>query len=291
MTFVEGRYVNLLRFYTLDETRMLVGSAIAYPRMNYEVRVMNQRSLQAREFDAIVSSLLDAELREFGQISTPIRRFNGRVIEVLRNIAGENRGDDWEGWKRWWVEELGYAYDPDQFRNPPDRSIDQPKPTYVSWLHTSCFGAGTPVRTLTGPRPIESIRPGDQVLAQDGGTGALRFVPVLAVLHNKPAPTLRIDLEGEPIVATDIHRFWKVGRGWVMARDLKPGDAVRTLGGQARVDAVSVDRVQPVFNLEVGEARSFFAGRSASLVHDNSPVQPVVAPFDAVAELSTRQGP
>jgi hypothetical protein len=71
-----------------------------------------------------------------------------------------------------------------------------------------------------------------------------------------------------------------------MARDLKPGDAVRTLGGQARVDAVSADRVQPVFNLEVGEAQSFFVGRSGTLVHDNSQVQPVPRPFDALAEPS-----
>ena len=31
----------------------------------------------------------------------------------------------------------------------------------------SCFAAGTVVRTLTGLRPIESIRAGDRVLAQD----------------------------------------------------------------------------------------------------------------------------
>jgi hypothetical protein len=293
MTFVEGRYANVLRFYTVDESRMLTASAVAIPRPNYERRVMIQQTTQVRELEMIVGALLARELREDGSIGASIRRFNARIIEVLRNIAGEDRGDDWEAWKRWWVEEMGYAYDPDQFRNPPDRSIDQPKPMFwsVSVLHTSCFGAGTPVRTLTGLRPIESIRPGDQVLSQDVETGALAFAPVLAVFHNKPAPTLRIDLDGEPIVATGIHRFWKAGRGWVMARELKPGDAVRTLGDQARVDAVSPDEVRPVFNLEVGESRSFFAGRTGALVHDNSQVQPVPHPFDAVADPPAPQGP
>ena len=291
ITFVEGRYANLLRFYTVDESWKISSYTTPLPAANYEGRVQRQRSAQIREFETIVSGLLAAEFREFGQISAVIRRLNARVINILKAIAGEDRGDDWETWKRWWVEELGYAYDPDQFRNPPDRSIDLPKPTYVSTLHYSCFGAGTPVRTLTGPRPIESIRPGDQVLSQDVENGALGFAPVLAVFHNKPAPTLRIDLDGEPIVATGIHRFWKVGRGWVMARELKPGDAVRTLGGQARVDAVSVDEVRPVFNLEVGESRSFFAGGAGALVHDNSQVQPVPHPFDAVATPSVSQGP
>jgi RNA polymerase sigma factor (sigma-70 family) len=293
-TFIEGRYANLLRFYpSLSPWRRSPFPATSLPTTNtiYEERVVAQRSAlahaaQVRELDAIVSGLLAAEVREFGQISAAIRRLNSRVIDILRTIAGDDRGDDWEAWTRWWVEELGYAYNPNQFRNPPDRAIDLPKPTYVTGLHHSCFAAGTPVRTLTGPRPIESIRPGDQVLTQDVGTGALRFAPVLAAIQNRPTRTLRIDLEGEPIVATGIHRFWKVGQGWVMARDLKPGDAVRTLGGQARVDAVSADQVQPVFNLEVGEAQSFFVGRSGILVHDNSQVQPVVAPFDALAESS-----
>ena len=50
----------------------------------------------------------------------------------------------------------------------------------------------------------------------------------LALHHNRPKPTLRIDLGDEAIVATPIHRFWKAGRGWAMARDLKPGDTIRT---------------------------------------------------------------
>jgi hypothetical protein len=70
-----------------------------------------------------------------------------------------------------------------------------------------------------------------------------------------------------------------------MARDLEPGDAVRTLDGLVRVSAVAPDRVQPLFNLEVGATRGFFVGRAGALVHDNSPVQPIADPFDAVPDL------
>jgi hypothetical protein len=71
-----------------------------------------------------------------------------------------------------------------------------------------------------------------------------------------------------------------------MARDLKPGDAVRTVGGTARVLAVESDEAQPVFNLEVAQDRDFFVGGAGALVHDFSLVKPVEKPFDAAPELA-----
>ena len=106
----------------------------------------------------------------------------------------------------------------------------------------SCFAAGTQVRTLLGLRPIEKIEVGDQVLAQDPITGKLSFETVDAVHHNPPGKTLKIRLGSEEILPSIYHRFWCAGRGWVMARDLKPGDEVRTLGGRVRVDSVSPAR-------------------------------------------------
>jgi hypothetical protein len=91
----------------------------------------------------------------------------------------------------------------------------------------------------------------------------------------------KIRIGEETVVATEIHRFWKAGRGWTMARDLKPGDPIRTLGGLARVESVESDRIQPVFNLQVAEGESFLVGKQGALVHDNSLVQPVANPFDA----------
>jgi Pretoxin HINT domain len=124
------------------------------------------------------------------------------------------------------------------------------------------------------------------VLSQDPKTGVLSFQPVLTVYHNPPAPTLTIDLGGETVVATAIHRFWRAGKGWAMARDLKPGDLIRTLGGTARVVAVTENAVQPVFNLEVAGGHSFFVGDRGALVHDNSLVQPLHQVFDAAPEIA-----
>ncbi len=49
-----------------------------------------------------------------------------------------------------------------------------------------------------------------------------------------------------------------------MARDLKPGDRIRALGGVATVNSVEPAGVEPVFNLKVLQAESFFVGGAAS---------------------------
>jgi hypothetical protein len=211
---------------------------------------------------------------------------NAETDAALHDITGTDPGHDQEDWRAWWADQQGYAYE----RRPPE----EPAPVNVvtTWVHLSCFAAGTPVKTVGGYTPIESIKVGDRALTQDPDTGRLSFQPIVAVYHNKPSATLEIAFEsGSTVVATGIHRFWKAGHGWMMARDLKPGDPIRTVGGLDRVARVTDNVVQPVFNMEVAQGQSFFVGKEGLLVHDNSLVQPVTAPFDAVAELTTAAQP
>ena len=74
-----------------------------------------------------------------------------------------------------------------------------------------------------------------------------------------------------------------------MARDLKPGDVLRTLAGLARITSVEQAPVQPVFNLDVAESRTYFVGGSAMLVHDNTlpPPHPTEPPFDVVSVVAS----
>ena len=138
------------------------------------------------------------------------------------------------------------------------------------------------MRTPEGRRPIESLKVGDLVVSQDVATGALGIQPILAVHHDAPEPTLRIALEsGETIATIGYHRFWLAGRGWAMARTLKPGDTLRTLAGRSRIVAISDGPTEPVYNLDVARSRTFFVGRTDALVHDNTPPAPVRTPFDA----------
>ena len=214
---------------------------------------------------------------------------NARITQTLTAATGIDLGKNPEDWRKWWIEEQGYAYESPPSRPKLDLTVFVDTPTYLDSVHYSCFAAGTPVHTITGLRPIESVEIGDQVLTQDPRTGAIGFQPVLAAVHNKPDRLWKIKLGDETIRATGIHRFWKVGQGWVKARDLKPADIIRTLGGVAEVARVDLDSVQPVFNLDVYESESFFVGESGTLVHDNSPVQRVAQPFDAPSRREKRQ--
>ena len=137
------------------------------------------------------------------------------------------------------------------------------------------------MRHHSGPRPIETILVGDLVLTQDTKSGKLGYRPITVVHHNPPSPTYDITLGDDTIVSSHFHRFWVVGKGWVMARDLKEGEPVRTLGGVARVTKIEPGAVQPVFNLDVADDADFFAGESAALVHDNSLPDLKQVPFDA----------
>lgn len=316
--FVEGEHFNLRRFYTVpplpdDTIRRLIDPTTPPDSMRTIALVLGEGMARfaslpnsARVFRNNVNGVrgnlalaavatTKAQQQQWVDVA-PIEAHNRvvawanqRVEAPLRAVTGQDFGPHREVWRAWWTDQQGYAYEP-----PPSGSAAKPTidsiappafvPQYRRITGSSCFGAGTPVRTREGLRPIEAIRIGDVVLTQDTTTGSLHVAPVLAVFHNRPAATVRLRLDGEdePIVVTGIHRFWKTGRGWAMARDLAPGDSIRTLGGRARVVSVSEGQVEPVFNLEVGPEQTFFAGRSGVLVHDQSRVQPVPRPFDQV---------
>ena len=217
-----------------------------------------------------------------------INDLNRRVLPVLGMITGQDFGAEPEKWKTWWTDQLGYVYQSNIPETKPTLTdtVTVTSPFTMGTSHTACFAAGTLVATLDGPRAIESIQVGDRVLSQDPTTGLLSFRPVVTIHRNRPSPTFRIAIDGETIVATGIHRFWKAGKGWTMARDLKPGDRLRVVGGTAEVLSVQPDAAQPVYNLDVADDRDFFVGSKGLLVHDFSFVQPVAAPFDREPDLT-----
>lgn len=215
------------------------------------------------------------------------RGLNDRAFAVLLPVAGKDAGGKPDDWKVWWADQQGYVYE------RPTTPVEKPIVTRVfesstppPVIHTACFAAGTPVRTLEGLKPIETIQVGDRVLSQDVTTGALGYSAVLVPIRNKPAATFRLKVGNDEVVATAIHRFWKAGHGWAMTRDLNPGDVLRTAGGLATVGSIEPEGVQAVFNLEVAEGRTYFVGESSLLVHDHTAVFPVTEPFDAPVALA-----
>jgi hypothetical protein len=263
---------------------------------------IGRMQLEAQTAAAVAQSQLQADIMSIETANATFHKKNTRVLSLLATQTGQDLGEDPEVWNHWWTNEQGYAavdakptphpillenvplsYQPQQV----GISIVTSSPVLEIAPHHSCFAAGTPVRTLDGARPIESIRVGDKLLTQDTESGALSFQPVVAAYHNPPNATFRIELGDDEIVATGIHRFWKAGRGWVMARDLEAGDAIRTLGGVETVSSVTPDSTQPVFNLEVASGQDFFVGKKGVLAHDNSIIKPTPRIFDAAPILAT----
>ena len=66
--------------------------------------------------------------------------------------------------------------------------------------------------------------------------------------------------------------------------------ARRTGFAFVRVDRIGPDAVQPLYNLDVAGSRTFFAGGTIHLVHDNTLPDHRLKPFDAlpVVEVATR---
>ena len=260
---------------------------------------VGQMMLDAQRSAQVAQQQLANDVQAIENYNSPIVDMNQRVRQVLADSIGIDQGPEKLAWDKWLVDLSGYAFAASSRLEPP---------TVVEEVPISYQPQATPLdRQSTGrgrdrattfvfrrrnaradarwSAPIEKLRAGDLVLTQDPKSGELKYQPIVTTYHNPPNATLRIDPGDETIVATGIHRFWKAGRGWVMARELKPGDALRTLGGLAVVKSVENEQVQPVFNLHVADGESFFVGKAAVLAHDNSLVNPTPNPFDAVQEL------
>jgi len=282
---VRGPRYNVARIHTVDESLTLMAFGLPVtPYWGYPSRVMAQRQRQFVDLATILEEIVREawpDLVAAGIQRHQVNAVNTRIMRVLSVATRQDVGEDREAWRKWWAHEQGYAYEPPPPRPRLDLTTSEAKPTFVTSVHLSCFAAGTPVLTLTGRQPIETVKVGDQAVVQETTSGALSIQPVVAVYQNKPSATLRIDLGNDLIIATPIHRFWKAGTGWTMARDLKAGDTIRALGRSVEVDAISAERAQPVFNLEVAKHASFFVGECDVLVHDNSLVRPAQHAFDA----------
>jgi hypothetical protein len=281
----------------------LYGSIPLNPGTYLDIRYRAQATIplgamQAEAQRAAMSAQaqLDADVASIEAQNTEIGRVNDRAVSALRDATGQDFPAEREAWEAWYVDQLGYrSVGQSSTATPTVTEVvpfdARPVPVLVTGQRlehqrVSCFGAGTLVHTLHGLRPIESLRVGDPVLSMDPKTGRLDYQPVLAVHHNPPGATVNVGVGDETIVASLFHRFWEAGRGWTMARDLQPGDPVRTLAGPEPLAGVSQGADQPVYNLDVAGGRTFFVGRAGVLVHDNSLPDLRATPFDRPAELA-----
>jgi hypothetical protein len=199
---------------------------------------------------------------------------NGRVIEVLAQVSGQQLPAKPQAWWSWWQEYNQLHY---------------PKPTYWQYAYSvqpylakaigvSCFVKGTMVWSEQGLRPIETIQPGDRVLAQNPDSGELCFKVVIGTTVRPPTDASRLTVNGEAITTTLGHPLWVTGKGWEMAKNIKEGDQLHGIGGIVNVNAIEpLPNKVEAHNLVVDDFNTYFVGNCGMLVHDNTYRKPTRA--------------
>jgi hypothetical protein len=151
------------------------------------------------------------------------------------------------------------------------RQLDQMTPEELARLGFDCsFTADTLVTTASGLKAIRDVKAGEYVLAYDAVSQALAYYPVTAVwVHHDPVLTY-VTLDGEVIKTTPEHPFYTTEGKWVAAAALQIGDDIQQANWQTGVvEAVRFSRVgQPMYNLSVAQAHTYFVGQGQWLVHN-----------------------
>lgn len=136
------------------------------------------------------------------------------------------------------------------------------------------FVAGTLVLTPEGLRPIEALREGDLVVARDEETGVSGVFPITALMSRAAPEVIWLTLAGgERIGVTSEHPLFVADEGWTRAEEVVAGDALRTATlAEVEVVGVETDRTaQRVYNLEIGDAATYFVGDTEVWGHNAHP--------------------
>ncbi|MDD6212377.1 MAG: polymorphic toxin-type HINT domain-containing protein [Clostridiales bacterium] len=135
-----------------------------------------------------------------------------------------------------------------------------------------CFVAGTQILTENGHIPIEDIKVGDYVYAENPETGEKRLKRVEQTFINEINELIYVTVNGEAILTTPGHPFYVVSKGWIGADTLEIGDQLVVYGGeQAVVEKVKLELLNEpitVYNFEVEDFHTYYVGENSILVHN-----------------------
>jgi Pretoxin HINT domain len=132
------------------------------------------------------------------------------------------------------------------------------------------FAPDSLLATQDGLRPIEQIRLGDWVWAYDETTGVNSLKEVVRTFARDTDWVVILEIGNEVVQATLEHPFWQDGIGWRRAGELTAGDRIQTISGVPATVTHAEHRLapQPVFNIEVTDAHTYFVSPTKLLVHN-----------------------
>ena len=144
-------------------------------------------------------------------------------------------------------------------------NMSSPKATSRSLTSRPGSGVSTPA--------IETVAPGDRVLARDEASGELGWFPVVQTFAREAPSTLSLtyatDHGIDSLVVTPEHPFhtpW----GWREAGELQVGERIDLASGE-HAELVASTRIEEpalVFNFEVETAHTYFVGEDQLWTHN-----------------------
>jgi len=135
----------------------------------------------------------------------------------------------------------------------------------------ACFTGGTPVHTVKGLKPIESIKAGDSVYAYNGKSKSRTVQPVMRTFTRAFTRLVKVFAGKDTLTTTTNHPFF-ADNVWTPARSLKKGSRILLLSGMlSSVDSVAmIDSLATVYNFEVAGDHDYYVGTEGFLVHNAS---------------------
>jgi hypothetical protein len=134
----------------------------------------------------------------------------------------------------------------------------------------SCFTADTPIQARRDGKQVElrfdQLREGDEVLscAENEPQGPVQWRRVEEIFV-RTSNVLNLHVGCQVIRTTAEHPFYVLGKGWIPAGLLEPGDPLRSHDGRwLGVEAVTDSgEVTTVYNCRVAEYHTYFVGATA----------------------------
>lgn len=142
-----------------------------------------------------------------------------------------------------------------------------------SFVRSPChsFSEETLVSTAEGLKPIGEVEIGEQVLAYNEVSGEVGYYEVTATWSHLDPEIVYLLIDNEMVETTPGHLFYTLD-GWVKAGDLRVGSLVQQADGTYGVvqGAVVELKTQPMYDLTVDTAHTFFVGYGRWLVHNDN---------------------
>ena len=152
-----------------------------------------------------------------------------------------------------------------------------------------CFVAGTPILMEDGYKAIETVKAGDKVYAANEETGEVSVKEVVRTFVNETNELVHLQIGDNELITTRGHPFFIYGKGFEYAGNLRAGDILVNVNGEKVVlELVQHEILEApvkVYNFEVEDWHTYFAGENEIWVHNMCEVDP------HAGKISNKPGP